>query len=286
MEQSITEKINVAFAGLTAAEKQAARTLVQNFPWAGMGTVDDFSAAANVSSATIVRFVQSLGFRGFKEFQKALIRESALRDVSPLARADEAAGPLAPKDSGLVGVFRGAGAWYVEGIAETFANTNMEELVAAASILSDPSKRVFAFGGTFSHVLAQHLVSQLQLFRSGLHYVRTGSLEMSDRLSSIVEGDVFVCFDFRRYSMAALNCSQIAAERGAKVLLITDQWLSPASKYATSTLIARVEAPGPSDTMVPAFAMVEALCECVVDALGESGLKRLRAIEALRGGEI
>ena len=64
MTYSITEQINAKFPSLSQAEKDAARCLLNSYPWVGLKTVQHFASQANVSSATIVRFVQTLGFKG------------------------------------------------------------------------------------------------------------------------------------------------------------------------------------------------------------------------------
>ncbi len=71
----------------------------------------------------------------------------------------------------------------------------------------------------------------------------------------------------------------MARERGAKILLLTDQWLSPAARFADVVLNSQVEAASPDDTLVPVFALVEIVVAGALAALGDSALEWLNASE-------
>jgi DNA-binding MurR/RpiR family transcriptional regulator len=94
--------------------------------------------------------------------------------------------------------------------------------------------------------------------------------------------DVFVIFDVRRYQPATIELARTAANAGATIVLLTDQYLSPISDIAEAVLPARVDAPSPFDSLVPAMALVESLVAGVSDKLGPAARKRIRRLEALR----
>lgn len=274
---SVSERINLHFSGLSTAEKRAARALTSNYPAAGLDTVKGLALRAGVSTATVVRFVQSLEFDGYREFQEALRTEVAERSESALVQAhrtvtvsDGTRAPLEVSEQA-----------FTEGIAATFAALRASEVEEFVTVLADPDVRIIAHGGLFSQILARHLVAQLTMFRGNVSVAPEDSLGLADILTR--DGDaVWVIFDFRRYSPATLDLAVRARDRGARIALVTDRWLSPIAEKADIVLSARVEAAGPSDTLVPALALVEALCEHAVEKLGEDGLNRLETVDALR----
>lgn len=276
---SVAERINLYFADLSGAEKRAARVLTSNYPAAGLGTVKALADASSVSTATIVRFVQSLGFDGYRQFQSALRREVSLRSESALVQAHRNVSVSTTEgEQEPLGASRRA---FVNGVEATFAALRDSEVDDFVGMLADPKVRVVAHGGVFSQIVAQHLVAQLRLFRSDVAVAPEDPLGLADILSA--EGaTVWVAFDFRRYTPAGLDLARKAHARGARIALVTDRWLSPIAEFADVVLTARVEAAGPSDTLVPALALVEALCEHAVERLGDAGLARLESIDTLR----
>ncbi|RUV37845.1 MurR/RpiR family transcriptional regulator, partial [Mesorhizobium sp. M7A.F.Ca.MR.228.00.0.0] len=77
MISSIAELIADRLGTMPAGERRAAQTLIANYPMIGLKTVAEFSAAAGVSSPTILRFVARLGFQNYPEFQSSLQDELA-----------------------------------------------------------------------------------------------------------------------------------------------------------------------------------------------------------------
>ncbi|WP_234326524.1 MurR/RpiR family transcriptional regulator [Streptomyces sp. NRRL S-337] len=77
----------------------------------------------------------------------------------------------------------------------------------------------------------------------------------------------------------------MAHERGAKVVLFTDAWLSPVAEFADVVLPARVEAPSPFDSLVAPMALVETLVAAVHARSGPAAEARMRAAEEASRGE-
>ncbi|TFE47777.1 MurR/RpiR family transcriptional regulator [Streptomyces sp. ICN441] len=100
---------------------------------------------------------------------------------------------------------------------------------------------------------------------------------------AIHRADVVVVFDYRRYEPDALALAQLAAERGGKVVVFTDTWLSPASAHADVVLPSRVSSTSPYDSLVPSLAVIETVVAHVLAALGPSAHDHLRRTEATAG---
>jgi DNA-binding MurR/RpiR family transcriptional regulator len=92
--------------------------------------------------------------------------------------------------------------------------------------------------------------------------------------------DCAVLFDFRRYQPDVIQFGQAAARGGARIVLVTDPWLSPLAAVATAVLTAEVTAPSPFDSLVPALAVVEALIAAAVRELGDAPRSRIAAYDA------
>ncbi len=274
----LRDVVRGALDALSAGERKVGRTLLANYPIAGLETVAELAKRAGVSPPTVVRFVARLGFSGYPDFQRRLMREVHERLGSPLeqyGREDIQWG-----DGDLARAAR----VFSAGIEGTIGALPRSEFDRAVALLSQPRLRVSLLGGRFSRMLAQYLGAHLMLLRPGVTVIDDTELARLASVSDARRGDVLVAFDYRRYDPAVVRVAQQAAERGAEVVLFTDRWLSPAADVATTVLPAEVGAPSPFDSLVPALALVEAVIAAVTDRMGEAGRRRLEAIESMRAG--
>src|SRR3546814_14148088 len=70
--------------------------------------------------------------------------------------------------------------------------------------------------------------------------------------------DVLVVFDIRRYQANLLRLAQLAGKRGTRVVVFTDQWLSPVARHADHVLRARIAVPSAWDSSAALMALAEA----------------------------
>lgn len=63
-ESTIAEKLQTKFDSLTRAERQLANSLLDNYPVSGLASITTVAQNAEVSTPTVARMVQKLGFKG------------------------------------------------------------------------------------------------------------------------------------------------------------------------------------------------------------------------------
>jgi DNA-binding MurR/RpiR family transcriptional regulator len=100
-------------------------------------------------------------------------------------------------------------------------------------------------------------------------------------LLDIGKTDVLLVFDIRRYDARMLEFAASARERGAKVVLITDQWISPIARLAVQSLPLRIEAPSSWDSNIVPMFVAEALVAATVNATWPETQSRIRDLESL-----
>ncbi|MEO0915707.1 MAG: RpiR family transcriptional regulator, partial [Pseudomonadota bacterium] len=86
--QTIAEKLQDQTVDLTRAERQLSDVILRNYPVSGLGTITSLAEAADVSTPTVARLVQKLGFAGFPEFQRGLRKELDEKISSPLTKRE------------------------------------------------------------------------------------------------------------------------------------------------------------------------------------------------------
>ena len=86
---TVAEQLRANTETLTRSERQLSDVILQNYPVTGLGTITTLAEAAAVSTPTVARLVQKLGFKGFAEFQQALRRELDETISSPLTKREK-----------------------------------------------------------------------------------------------------------------------------------------------------------------------------------------------------
>jgi DNA-binding MurR/RpiR family transcriptional regulator len=264
---------------LSRAERRVARALLAAYPIAGLETVAKLAERAGVSGPTVVRFTNKVGFDGYADFQAALHREVQDRLSSPLVLYERR--PAGTQDEAILDSSREA---FTAAVSTTLENIPPAEFHAVLELLSDRRRNILCAGGRFSQILASYLTIHLNMLRPRARFVGGGLTSTVDELIDIGRRDVFVVFDYRRYQTDSIVAARRAHEQGAQIVLFTDPWLSPIAEVAHHVLPARVEAPSPFDSLVPAMALVETVIAGLAVRIGDDVRSRISRLEHLREG--
>ncbi|MDA3022280.1 MAG: MurR/RpiR family transcriptional regulator [Actinomycetota bacterium] len=260
---------------LTASEKRVARAILADYPLAGLDSVTSLSSKAGVSAPTVLRLATKFGFSGWPQFQAELREEVSQRLASPLSMYSQVRS--APKPSAGV---RG-GSVLLDALEGTLERLKPEVLNSAVEMLIDPRARVYVIGGRFSSALAVYLATHLQMVRPQVTSVSEIPSLRSNVILDLGRKDVVVAFDFRRYQRDTIEFGSAAAERGARVILFTDPWLSPLVSSARLVLTVKTASPSAFDSFVPALAVLELLLHRIAESMGQKSLDRMRAHDDL-----
>lgn len=276
---AVVERVHRRFDQLTRAERKPARVLLSNYPLAGLDPLAEFARRAGVSHPTILRFIAKLGFSGYPPFQAALRGELKARLKSPLAKRREYAPPPTTDSQDFLDRFAEA---VCENVRQSVAALPRGEFDGVLSLLVDTGNTVYVLGGRFTDSLATYLYMHLRVLRAQVHHVTGPPVSWSEYLLDMDRGSVLVVFDIRRYQDEVVHFAHEAAQRGARVALITDQWLSPVASSARFVLATRIEVPSNWDSVGAMMVLVEALIAAVNNARWGQLERRIRELEELR----
>jgi len=215
---------------------------------------------------------------GYPDFQRRLREELEAQLASPLAKPARTAKPRNPLRPAIDPFVEAA----VGNLQATFRNLPEQDFLAIVELLCDRRRGIYLLGGRFTDALARYFAAHLGLVRPGVRHVPSGIGVWRDRLLDISRRDVLIVFDIRRYQDDVITFARSATSRGAAIVLVTDQWLSPLSRQAAHVLPCRVAAPSRWDSSVALLAIVEALTAAATERLGEFARKRIEELERLR----
>ena len=269
------EELRLALPDLTRAERQLASHILSNYPVAALGSITALARAGGVSSPTVVRLVQKLGYKGYPDFQRSLRGQVEAMLVSPLVKQARAG---AVAEGHVLTRFVGA---VMENLQATAAQIDPAEFDAAAALLADPSRRIFAMGGRITHAIADYFVTLMKVIRPEVLLMSDMSNAWPPALLDMKRGDVLIVFDIRRYENAVVQVAEVAREQGAEIVLVTDRWVSPAAAHASHVLPCHIEAPSAWDSNVALMVVVEALLAAVQGLTWDVTETRMKRLEDL-----
>lgn len=273
---TVSDVIHSHYENLTRAEKQLAESLLANYPVSGLGSITTVAENAGVSTPTVVRMVQKLGFKGYPEFQARLHQELEATISGPIAKHDR----WASNAPGLHILNRFADA-ITSNLRDTLSDLDTASFDNAAALLADRKRSLYFVGGRITGSIAEYFFTHMQVIRPKTTLMSSNSSSWPQYMLNMSAGDVLVIFDIRRYEHDMATLAEVAHANGVSILLFTDQWTSPVAKHALHTFRVRIEAPSAWDSSVVTLFVVEALIEAVQSRSWDETKQRMNALEGL-----
>ncbi|MDB5552477.1 MAG: transcriptional regulator, RpiR family [Rhizobium sp.] len=274
--KTISDMITAGYESMTRAEKQLANSLLDNYPVSGLGSITTVAEAASVSTPTVVRMVQKLGFKGFTEFQGRLHQELEATISNPITKHER----MAPNAPGAHILNRFADA-VANNMRQSLGAIDPAEFDATAKLIGDRKRSVYLAGGRITGALAEYFFTHLQVIRQGVTRMSTSPSSWPHYVLDMNKGDVLILFDIRRYERELEALARTATDNGVEIILFTDSWGSPIGKYARHSFRLSIEVPSAWDSSVVTLLLVEALIEGVQSAHWDKTRERMSMLENL-----
>jgi len=273
---TISERLKKGFSGLTRAERQLADMILENYPVSGLGTITIVAKNAKVSTPTVARLVQKIGYKGFPDFQATLRRELQDKVSDPIAKREVWA-QKAP-DGHILNRFTEA---VIGNIRRSLSQVDIQTFDNSCEFLSDLDRSVYVVGGRITRSLADYFFLHMQVARPDVTHIQSISNAWPHYLLDLKAGDVLVVFDVRRYENSTLKLAEMAAERGAKIILFTDQWCSPVANYSEQVFTCRIVVPSAWDSSVALMLLLETVIAEVQERTWPVTRKRMQSLEEM-----
>ncbi len=276
LPHTVAEMIRRRLEQLTPTERKAALILLGNYPVPGLQTVAQFAKQADVSNPTILRLISKLGFNAYADFQQRLRDELEARLRSPLTK--DVLG------TGAVDVAAYASYWdsVSSAMAASMHLIRPSEFDGAIALLADERRAVTILGGRLTSSLALQAFLHLRELRSNVTLIDSQTAAWAEHLLGVTSSNTFLLFDIRRYQDDVVRMGQEAATRGAKLILVTDEWLSPLAAVAKHVFALRISVNSNWDSFAPISVLIEAMI-ARLSALRWPEIKtRMEELEAIR----
>ena len=241
------------YPSLKAALRKVADVTLARPELAIYASVNEVAAAAGVSEATVMRLCRILGFRGFQDFKIALAREL----VTPLQRLHEEVAEGDDPATIVHKVFQAN----LAALQDTLAVLDPEAMAEAARWLQETRLLLIIGVGTSGPIVED---AGNKFFRLGLP-VRaiTDSHLMMMAAALLTPADVLLAVSHSGSTRDPVETAKVAKDAGARVICITNNFLSPLTKTADLVLVTASR-----ETRFRQEAMASRLCQTsIIDSL-------------------
>lgn len=269
--------IRKALPSLHPTERRLAEFLL-SFP----GEIASYSASelaklANVSNATVSRFIKKLGYENY---------DAARRIVRAEQKSGAAIFKVAYKSASIDQILAEHLEQNKSGIESTFALLNLVEIDELASAILK-SRRVFLVGFRTSHAFAVYLQSQILQVVENVITLPNAGQTLAESIAAIGPDDCVIFFSFPRRIRFSSELLIQTINSGAKVAYISDEVAERDNKVSWH-FQCNTTATGPLFNHVPLMSLVHLIATRVIELAGPAARKRLSAIEVLHDsfGEI
>ena len=248
---SVLQTIRQQMDGFSKGQKRIAEYILSDYDKAAFMTAAKLGKTAQVSESTVVRFASELGYSGYPAMQQALqeLIRGRLTSVQRIRASEMEEGDLLSRamhrDVETINAT-------IESIDRAAFTSVVEKLLAA--------EHVYIVGVRSSAFLAGYLNFYLRLLMDNVILVQHSAAgEIYEQMVHIGPKDVLIAISFPRYSNMVIHAVDMACERGADVIAITDNGMSPLMPYATEALFVQCEALSYVDSLAAPLSFLNAL---------------------------
>jgi len=235
-------------------------------------SIDGVAEASGSSTATITRFVRTVGYSGFSEFRERIVSDFQTVTGHQQTTDGEGLGSDARSSTlhrhliDSVDKIKDA----ISNIDRATADNFIHSLLQA--------NRIIILGTGASHYAAAYLEEGLALYTEKSvtnALLRGASSYASNVINAIGQNDVVIAISMPRYSQSTLELTKSARSKNARVLVITDSPTSPLASLTDIVLYATAK----SEFLPNSPSAIFALSEAIVATVAE---QRPDIVESLR----
>jgi len=215
---------------LTPKAQTLGTYIMQNPSKAVFMTTKELAETCEISEATVVRFVSTLGYKGYSDFQ------DALKDfVNTGLSLPERAALKGLKEPGVDRLHRGI-LEELNNLKYLYENINVQTMNEFVDHL-DKSHTVYVVGSRLSYTFAYYLGWSLMKIRKGVHIVKGSDSTAFDILTNAPHKSLVILTAATRYPNELIKLSKMIRRSEHTLLTMTDSNLCPVIGFSDLSLV-------------------------------------------------
>lgn len=244
----------------------------------GLDPIRETAKKAGVSTYTLVRLAERMGFGGYDEmrdpFRQALVSAAAVVEQPAwLERFQQ------DDDIGRIQAEASMNSMAI--VQRTLEQQDAAQMARVVTMLmAAPTVYLTAVRATYALAYYLHYVGRMAL--PSLQLIPRHMNSPVDELHDAQPGDVMIALTFTPYSRETIEACKLARRKGVRLIMISDSEIVAPDFSADETLLASVLSPHHFGCYAGAMALIETLIAQLVTAGGEAARDRIGSYETIR----
>ena len=221
--------------------QQIARYVLDEPNELALETLAVIAERAGVQPSAIVRFAKTFGFDGASQMQR-LFRDGLLSGHMALGYSERIRNFTEKVDQRAAGDGAELLAEFVEGntlALQSLGQTVSEKEMVEAVSLIRKAETVYVVGFRRAFPVSSYLAYSLQQVNKRTMFVDGVAGLTRQQVQTIGPKDLLIAVSYQPYAEESVQAVEIAADKGARILSISDSLVSPIAKLATLVLQVR-----------------------------------------------
>lgn len=254
--------------GLSEKRQHAIRPALESPREFVLLNVRDMARRLATGPATLLRIVQALGFRSYKDFQHYLHDLSTTSATILDSMQSTGSATRTPK------FLRGSRKQIEQNLAFVLDHVDLHQVQNIAMRIHE-AKRIFLLGGDMASSLVDYMEYHLTI--AGLPVVAATTPGRATHIvRSTGEDDIVIGISFRRGLRMTIEGIQRAKENGAYCIGITDSMLSPLARFSNELVIVPTNSLSFAASYVAPIALIDLI------TAGVGSLRRRQVVDRLK----
>lgn len=247
----LNDTIKEKYDTMSKTQKKIANYVLQNVTDASYLNIKKFSQLVGVSEASIIRFCEFLGYKGFIELKKDL-QSLSKQENSMRERVRKSYKAYGEKEAGVVDVFHDD----ILHIENTLTKLDMERFFRACNeiVLAD---HIYVIAFRSASALGKFLQYYLNMVLGNATLISSDDCDV-DGITKATPQDVVIGITFNRYASRTVQLMKYSESKGCKQIAITDSEVSPIVRYSSFQFYAETSMPTYLDSFAAPLTLINA----------------------------
>lgn len=269
--------IKERFSRLSPQLRQAARFVIDNPEEIALSSMRAAATKADVHPSTMLRLARQLGFESYDPFREQFRdRLMARSGTSWSGRADS----LRKSQRGSAGahVILELIQQEQNNLRDTFDLEFAEKLIKARDLILE-ARSLYILGLRSLFPVAFYFNYICRMFTNKTVLMTGTGGTFADELRNLEKIDALLAFSYLPYAMDTVKAVDFARGSGARIIAVTDSQVSPIADAGDVTLVVSTSTKSFFPTILPSFAVVQALAGLLISESGEETMAEITKSE-------
>lgn len=228
------DRIRKSYPLLSPTQKRIADLILEQAETVCFMRLEDVGKLVGVTTVTVIRFAQKLGYENFGAFKKELQNYVQTRLV-PMRVVKSEINHF--RDAPMDDFIRHAIQNELDLMKATYDSLPYDTLMEAASLIKNAHK-IYIVGTGLNEPITQILQTRLRFLCLDVQILRNDNLTLiPHQLMHVIPDDVFIIFSFPNYNDFAINVAKCVQDIGCHTICITDKSTAPVACFAETLLL-------------------------------------------------